>query len=402
MEEKMAKKTINDVDLKNKKVLMRCDFNVPLDDNQQITDDRRITASLPSIKKALNDEAALILCSHLGRPKGQRKPEMSLKPVATKLSALLDVEVKLSDDCIGEQASALKQNLQPGEVLLLENLRFHKGETDNDPEFAKELAEGCDLYVNDAFGTAHRAHASTEGVTHYIDQCVAGYLIEKEIEYLDGAVNNPKRPLIAVLGGAKISGKIDVIKNLFDKVDALIIGGGMVYTFYKAKGWEIGTSLLEEDKIELAKELLEEAEKKKVALFLPVDNVIADAFENDAQTSTVAAGQIPENWMGLDIGPETIEKFSMELAKAKTIVWNGPMGVFEMENFAVGTQKIAEALAQATESGATTIVGGGDSAAAISKFGLESKISHISTGGGASLEFLEGKKLPGIEALSDK
>jgi len=398
----MAKKTINDVDLKNKKVLMRCDFNVPLDDNQQITDDRRITASLPSIKKVLDEGAALILCSHLGRPKGEKKAEMSLSPVAKKLSELLNRDVKLSEDCIGEQASYLKQNLQPGEVLLLENLRFHKGETDNDPEFAKELADGCELYINDAFGTAHRAHASTEGVTHYIDQCVAGYLIEKEIAYLDGAINNPKRPLIAILGGAKISGKIDVIKNLFDKVDALIIGGGMVYTFYKAKGWEIGTSLLEDDKIELAKELLEEAEEKNVALFLPVDNVIADAFENDAQTSTVAAGQIPANWMGLDIGPETIEKFSREVAKAKTIVWNGPMGVFEMENFSIGTRKIAEAIAECTTKGAISIIGGGDSAAAIAKFGLDDKISHISTGGGASLEFLEGKKLPGIEALSDK
>lgn len=398
----MAKKTINDVDLKNKKVLMRCDFNVPLDENQQITDDRRITASLPSIKKVLSEGGALILCSHLGRPKGEKRPEMSLKPVANRLSELLNVTVKLSDDCIGEGAAELKKDLQPGEILLLENLRFHKGETDNNFNFARELAEYAELFVNDAFGTAHRAHASTEGVTHHIDQSVAGYLIEKEIEYLDGAINNPKRPLVAILGGAKISGKIDVIKNLFDKVDALIIGGGMVYTFYKAKGWEIGTSLLEEDKIELAKELLEEAEDKNVALFLPVDNVIADAFENDAETSTVTAGQIPENWMGLDIGPETIEKFSEEVAKAKTIVWNGPMGVFEMSNFSIGTRKIAEAIAECTANGAISIIGGGDSAAAITKFGLDDKISHISTGGGASLEFLEGKKLPGIEALTDK
>jgi phosphoglycerate kinase len=402
MEEMMAKKTINDAEIKNKKVLMRCDFNVPLDENGTITDDRRITASLPSIKKVLDEGGALILCSHLGRPKGERKSEMSLKPVAEKLSELLDVRVNLAEDCIGEQAAEMKKNLQPGEVLLLENLRYHKGETDNDPEFARELSENCELYVNDAFGTAHRAHASTEGVTKYIDECVAGYLIEKEIEYLDGAVNNPKRPLIAILGGAKISGKIDVIKNLFDKVDALIIGGGMVYTFYKAKGWEIGSSLLEEDKIELAKELLSEAEEKNVALFLPVDNVIADAFENDAKKSTVAAGQIPENWMGLDIGPETIEKFSGEVAKAKTIVWNGPMGVFEMSNFSIGTRKVAEAIAECTANGAVSIIGGGDSAAAISKFGLEEKFSHISTGGGASLEFLEGKKLPGIESLSEK
>ncbi len=398
----MAKKTIEDVRLAQKKVLMRCDFNVPLDADQNITDDRRITASLPSIKKVLAENGALILCSHLGRPKGQVKPEMSLKPVAKRLSDLLGLNVVLSNDAIGEETAGMKESLKPGQVLLLENLRFHKEETENDADFAKELAQGCDIYVNDAFGTAHRAHASTEGVTHYIDDCVAGYLIEKEIKYLDGAINNPTRPLIAILGGAKISGKIDVIKNLFDKVDALIIGGGMVYTFYKAKGWEIGTSLLEEDKIELAGELLAEAEKKNVALHLPVDNVIADAFDNDAKRETVAAGKIPENWMGLDIGPETIKNFSAEVEKAKTVVWNGPMGAFEMPNFANGTRKIAEALAESTKNGAVSIVGGGDSAAAISIFGLDDQISHISTGGGASLEFLEGKKLPGIEALSDK
>ena len=398
----MAKKTIEDVNLAQKKVLMRCDFNVPLDSNQTITDDRRITASLPSIKKVLAEKGSLILCSHLGRPKGQVKPEMSLKPVAARLSELLNMDVTLSEDAIGAETSRLKETLQPGKVLLLENLRFHSEETDNEPAFAEELARGCDIFVNDAFGTAHRAHASTEGVTHFIDDCVAGYLIEKEIKYLDGAINNPTRPLIAILGGAKISGKIDVIRNLFDKVDALIIGGGMVYTFYKAKGWEIGTSLLEEDKVELAGELLAEAEKKNIALYLPVDNVIADAFDNDAQKKTVPADQIPENWMGLDIGPETIKKFTAEIEKAKTFVWNGPMGVFEMPNFAVGTRKIAEALAEATDKGATSIVGGGDSAAAISIFGLDDRISHISTGGGASLEFLEGKKLPGIAAVSEK
>lgn len=398
----MAKKTIEDVNLAQKKVLMRCDFNVPLDSNQTITDDRRITASLPSIKKVLAEKGSLILCSHLGRPKGQVKPEMSLKPVAARLSELLNMDVTLSEDAIGAETSRLKETLQPGKVLLLENLRFHSEETDNEPAFAEELARGCDIFVNDAFGTAHRAHASTEGVTHFIDDCVAGYLIEKEIKYLDGAINNPTRPLIAILGGAKISGKIDVIRNLFDKVDALIIGGGMVYTFYKAKGWEIGTSLLEEDKVELAGELLAEAEKKNIALYLPVDNVIADAFDNDAQKKTVPADQIPENWMGLDIGPETIKKFTAEIEKAKTVIWNGPMGVFEMPNFAVGTRKIAEALAEMTDKGATSIVGGGDSAAAISIFGLDDRMSHISTGGGASLEFLEGKKLPGIEALSEK
>lgn len=398
----MAKKTIDDVDLKNKKVLMRCDFNVPLDKNGNITDNRRITASLPSIKKVLNEGGALILCSHLGRPKGQKKPEMSLNPVANKLSELLNIDVRLTEDAIGNQAAELKKNLQPGEALLLENLRFHEGETKNDPEFARELAEGCNLYVNDAFGTAHRAHASTEGVTHYIDPSVAGYLIEKEIEYLDSAVNNPKRPLVAILGGAKISGKIDVIKNLFDKVDSLIIGGGMVFTFFKAKGLEIGTSLLEEDRIDMAKELLEEAERRGIPMLLPDDVVIADAFDNNASRKTVSVEEIPADWMGLDIGPVTIEKFNTAIKKSDTIIWNGPMGVFEMDNFSVGTQKIAETLAEASVSGATTIVGGGDSAAAISKFGLEDKISHISTGGGASLEFLEGKKLPGIEALTNK
>ena len=398
----MAKKSIDDVYLKNKKVLMRCDFNVPLDENCNITDDRRIIASLPSIKKVLSEGGALILCSHLGRPKGQKKSEMSLNPVANKLSELLNLDIRLTEDAIGNQAAELKKNLQPGEALLLENLRFHEGETKNDPEFARELAKGCDLYVNDAFGTAHRAHASTEGVTHYIDPSVAGYLIEKEIEYLDSAINNPKRPLVAILGGAKISGKIDVIKNLFDKVDSLIIGGGMVFTFFKAKGLEIGTSLLEEDRVNMAKELLEEAENRGIPMLLPDDVVIADAFNNNASRKTVSVEEIPSDWMGLDIGPVTIEKFNTEIKKSKTIVWNGPMGVFEMENFSAGTQKIAETLAEASVSGATTIVGGGDSAAAISKFGLEDKISHISTGGGASLEFLEGKKLPGIEALTDK
>ena len=303
MEDVMAKKTINDVDLKNKKILMRCDFNVPLDDDGNITDDRRITASLPSIRKVLSENGALILCSHLGRPKGQKIPEMSLKPVAVRLTELLNLEIKLTGDCIGDQAAESKKNVQPGEIVLLENLRFHEGETKNDPEFAKELAEGCDVYVNDAFGTAHRAHASTEGVTHYISQCVAGYLIEKEIEYLDGAINNPKRPLVAILGGAKISGKIDVIKNLFDKVDSLIIGGGMVFTFFKAKGLEIGTSLLEEDRVGMAKELLKEADIRGITMLLPLDVVIADAFDNNASRKTVSIEEIPPDWMGLDIGP---------------------------------------------------------------------------------------------------
>ncbi len=398
----MAKKTIEDIDLSNKKVLMRCDFNVPLDANLSITDDRRITASLPSIKKVLTDGGALVLCSHLGRPKGQRNPEMSLTPVARRLSELLGIEVTLTHDAIGDETLQSKKKLQPGQILLLENLRFHEGETKNDPDFARALAEGCEIYVNDAFGTAHRAHASTEGVTHYMEQCVAGYLIQKEIDYLDGAINNPRRPLIAILGGAKISGKIDVIKNLFNKVDTLIIGGGMAFTFLKAKGLEIGKSLLEEDRIGMAGELLEEAQRRNIPMLLPSDVVVADAFDNDAAKRIVPVEEIPRDWMGLDIGPNTIKTFCVEIKKAKTIVWNGPMGTFEMENFAMGTREIAKSLALATDAGSTSIVGGGDSAAAITKFGLESRISHISTGGGASLEFLEGKKLPGIEALTDK
>jgi phosphoglycerate kinase len=402
MEVRMAKKIIDDVVLQHKKVLMRCDFNVPLDENGRITDDRRITASLPSIQKVLKENGSLILCSHLGRPKGKKIPEMSLKPVAEKLTALLGLKVTLTDDCIGEKTDKLKKELKPGEVLLLENLRFHDGETKNDPEFARELAKGCDIYINDAFGTAHRAHASTEGVTHFVDQSLAGYLIEKEIKYLDRAVNNPKRPLLAILGGAKISGKIDVIKNLFNKVDSLIIGGGMVFTFFKAKGLEIGTSLLEEDRLEMARDLLQEAENRGISMLLPEDVIIANAYDNNASRNTVSVDNIPSDWMGLDIGPATVDRFGTEIKKSNTIVWNGPMGVFEMDNFAVGTRKIAELIAEASDKGATSIVGGGDSAAAISKFGLESRISHISTGGGASLEFLEGKILPGIEALTDK
>ncbi len=398
----MAKKTIEDYNFSGKMVLMRCDFNVPLNPELEITDDRRIVSSLPSIKKVLADGGALVLCSHLGRPKGEKKPEMSLKPVANSLSQLLGMTVTLAPDCIGAEVNKFKQSLKPGEVLLLENLRYHKAETDNTPEFAKELSEGIDVFVNDAFGTAHRAHASTEGVTHFIDECIGGYLIEKELKFLGEAVNNPNRPLLAILGGAKISGKIDVIKSLFDKVDQLIIGGGMTYTFFKSQGMEIGTSLLEEDRIGMAKELLDEVAKKSIDLILPVDVTIADKFDNDAQIRQVSVDEIPADWMALDIGPRTIELFSQKILAAKTIVWNGPMGVFEMPNFAKGTRAIADALAEATKSGATTIVGGGDSAAAISQFGLDDEVSHISTGGGASLEFLEGKKLPGIEALSDQ
>jgi len=398
----MAKMSIDDVSLNEKKVLIRCDFNVPLDENQQITDDRRIVASLPTIKKALTENAAVILCSHLGRPKGEFKPAMSLAPVSFRLSELLGQEVPLMADCVGEKVQKIKNDLKPGEILLLENLRFHAEETKNDPDFAKELATSCGIFINDAFGTAHRAHASTEGVTKFINTSVAGYLIQKELEYLGGAVENPKKPFVAILGGAKISGKIDVIKNLFDKVDTLIVGGGMIFTFFKAQGLEIGDSLLEEDRVELAADLLKEAKNSKVQFLLPEDVVIADKFDNAANIKTVDINEIPAGWMGLDIGPKTIEKFSYVIKNAKTIVWNGPMGAFEMSNFANGTKQIAATLAEATSNGAVTVVGGGDSAAAISAFGLDDKISHISTGGGASLEFLEGKKLPGIEALTER
>ncbi|NOX90412.1 MAG: phosphoglycerate kinase [Calditrichaeota bacterium] len=397
----MAKLTIDQLDLKGKKVLIRCDFNVPLNENLEITDDRRITASLPTIKKVLQDGGAAILCSHLGRPKGQVKEELRLLPVAKRLSELLGVEVKMAPDCIGTEVQKMKKELKPGEVLLLENLRFHKEETANDPEFAKQLAEGCDLFINDAFGTAHRAHASTEGVTKYFKQAAAGYLIEKELKYLGQAIENPTPPFVAVLGGAKISGKIDVIRNLFDKVDTLIIGGGMAYTFFKAQGYEIGQSLLDKERVEMAKEILKEAEEKKVNFLLPVDVVAADRFENDAQRKIVKVTEIPSTYMGMDIGPESVELFGAEIKKAKTIVWNGPVGVFEMPNFAAGTRKIAEAIAEATENGAVSVIGGGDSAAAIAQFGMEDRFTHISTGGGASLEFLEGKTLPGIAALTD-
>ena len=397
----MAKLTINQLDLKHKKVLIRCDFNVPLDENQNITDDRRIVASLPTIKKVLESGGAAILCSHLGRPKGQVKEELRLTPVAKRLQELLGVPVISAPDCVGAEVETLKSALKPGQALLLENLRFHKEETANDPDFAKELASGADLYINDAFGTAHRAHASTEGVTKYFTQAAAGFLIEKELKYLGQAVEQPVRPMLAILGGAKISGKIDVIKNLFNKVDTLIVGGGMAYTFYKAQGLEIGDSLLEEDKIELAAEILNEAQEKKINFILPQDVVVADAFANDAQTRVVPVTSMPAGYMGLDIGPESIRQFSEEITKSKTIIWNGPVGVFEMPNFAKGTRAIAEAIAKATAHGAVSVIGGGDSAAAISQFGMDEQFTHISTGGGASLEFLEGKTLPGIAALTE-
>jgi phosphoglycerate kinase len=397
----MNKLTIDKVDLKNKKVLVRVDFNVPLDDNLNVTNDIRIVESLPTIKKIISSGGKAILMSHLGRPKGERKPELSLKPAAQRLSKLFDKEVKLAPDCIGAETEKLVNEMKPGDVILLENLRYHKQEEKNDPEFAKQLAKLGDVYINDAFGSAHRAHASTEGVTKYIKTCAAGYLMQKELDYLGSALANPKRPYCAILGGAKISGKIDVINNLLDKVDALIVGGGMAFTFFKAQGKEIGKSLLEEEKLELAKELLQKVKSSKIKFLLPVDVVVADEFKNDSPAKVVSVDKIPADKIGLDIGPETIKLFSDELMKSKTIVWNGPMGVFEMDNFAKGTFEIAKVLVKATSSGAVTVIGGGDSAAAISKAGLDKKVSHVSTGGGASLEFLEGKVLPGVAALTD-
>ncbi|NCS89444.1 MAG: phosphoglycerate kinase [Ignavibacteria bacterium CG2_30_36_16] len=397
----MSKLSIDKLELKNQRVLVRVDFNVPLDENLQITDDIRITSALPTIKKIINDGGKAILMSHLGRPKGEVNAKYSLLPAAKRLSELLKKEIKLAPDCIGAEVESLVKEMNPGDVILLENLRFHKEEEKNIPDFAQQLARLGDIYVNDAFGSAHRAHASTEGITKFIKVCAAGYLMQKELDYLGSAISNPARPYTAILGGAKISGKIDVIMNLFDKVDTLIIGGGMAFTFFKAQGKEIGKSLLEDEKLSLAKEVLQKAEKSKIKFLLPVDVIVAEEFKNDSPASVVEVDNIPSDKMGLDIGPETIKLFCEEIAKAKTIVWNGPMGVFEMDNFAKGTFAVADALAKATSKGTVTIIGGGDSAAAISKAGLEDKVSHVSTGGGASLEFLEGKVLPGVAALTE-
>ena len=394
----MNKKTIRDIDLKNKKVLVRCDFNVPMDENKNITDNARIVAALPTIKYLLENNCAIILCSHLGRPKGEFKPEFSLKPVAKELSKLLNKEVIMANDVIGEDAKEKAKQLKNGEIMLLENVRFHREETDNDPEFSKQLASLAEIYVNDAFGSAHRAHSSTAGVAQYLP-AVAGFLIEKELKFLGNALNNPERPFVAILGGAKVSDKIGVIDNLLEKVDTLIIGGGMAYTFFKAQGYEVGKSLCELDKLDLAKELMEKAKNKGVKLMLPIDTKIGKEFDINTESKTVKCTEIPADWEGFDIGEESIKIFSEELRKAKTVVWNGPLGLFEFPQFAIGTNSIAKVL---SEIDATTIIGGGDSSAAVKKAGLQDKMTHISTGGGASLEFLEGKKLPGIECLLDK
>ena len=395
----MNKKTIRDIDLKGKKVLVRCDFNVPLDEENNITDNRRIVSSLPTINYLLENDCKIILCSHLGRPKGEFNLKYSLLPVAKELSKLLGKEVKLAKDVIGEDAKSLTLNMNAKDIVLLENVRFEAGEEKNDEELSKEFASLAEVFVNDAFGTAHRAHSSTTGVASYLP-AVSGFLIEKELKFLGTALENPARPFVAIIGGAKVSDKIGVIDSLLEKVDKLIIGGGMAYTFFKSMGYSVGNSICELDKLDLAKELMEKAKQKNVELILPVDNVIADEFSPDANVKIINSDEIPDGWEGLDIGPNTVELFKEKLAGAKTVVWNGPVGLSEYEKFANGTRSIAKDLADMEDT--ITIIGGGDSAAAIEKLGLADKMTHISTGGGASLEFLEGKKLPGIEALLDK
>jgi len=400
----VSKKTVanlSESDLSGKRVLVRADFNVPLDDNGNITDDTRIRAALPTIQDLIKKGAKVLLSSHMGRPKGEVKEGLRLNPVTKRLSELLGKEVKKCDDCIGDAVASVVSGMSNGDVALLENVRFYSEETKNDPEFAQKLAANADLYVNDAFGTAHRAHASTEGVTKYLSPSVAGLLIEKELQYLQSAIDNPQRPLAAIIGGSKVSSKIGVIETLLEKCDKLLIGGGMIFTFYKARGLSVGKSLVEEDKLELAKSLEAKAKEKGVDLLLPTDVVVADNFAPDANSQTVGIDSIPDGWMGLDIGPDSVKTFQAALADCKCVIWNGPMGVFEFDKFAAGTEAIAHSLADLTKKNAITIIGGGDSVAAVEKVGVASQMSHISTGGGASLELLEGKELPGIVALDD-
>ena len=397
----MNKKSIRSIDVKGKKVFVRADFNVPMDEQQNITNDTRIRATLPTIQHLLDGGAAVILACHVGRPTEEREAKFSTKPIAARLSELLGKEVKWAPDCVGPDAEKAAAALKPGEVLLLENLRYHKAEKKNDPAFAKQLAALADIAVDDAFGVAHRAHASNVGITAYLET-VAGFLMEKEINYIGKTLEAPQRPFVAIIGGAKVSDKIGVIENMIDKVDTIIIGGGMAHTFDASKGYPIGDSLCERDKIDLAKELLEKAEKKGVKVVLPVDVVIADKFAADANTKTVDVDKIPDGWQALDSGDKTSEEYVKALKGAKTVIWNGPMGVFEFDAFAKGTEAVAHAVAEATKGGAVSIVGGGDSIAALKKTGLSDQISHISTGGGATLELLEGKVLPGIDALADE
>lgn len=394
----MKKVGLKDIKVTNKKVLVRVDFNVPLNDKLEVTNDARIVAALPTIKYLLDRNAGVILLSHLDRPKGKVIPELSLKPVAERLSNLLQKDVKMMNDCIGNDVKNAVKEMKVRDVILLENTRFHPEEKQNDPEFARELANLGEVFINDAFGTAHRAHASNVGIAKYLPSAV-GFLIEKEIKYLGGVLTNPERPFTAILGGAKVSDKIELIKNLLDKADSILIGGAMMFTFLKAEGFSVGKSLVEEDKLELAKDLMQQAKRKKVQFVLPKDSVIAKEFKNDTEFKTVSISEIPEEWIGLDIGAKTVEIFRKIILQSKTVVWNGPMGVFEMENFSGGTRGTAEAMAECE---GTTIIGGGDSASAIEKFGLSDKITHISTGGGASLEFLSGKELPGIAAITEK
>ena len=395
----MSKKTVRDIDLKDKKVFVRCDFNVPLDENGNITDNRRIVGALPTIEYLLENNCKVILCSHLGRPKGEVKPEFSLAPVAKELSKLLNKDVKLAKDVIGESAKELTSNMQNGEIVLLENVRYDSREEKNDSEFSKKLASMAEIFVNDAFGTAHRAHSSTAGIADYLP-AVSGFLIEKELKFLGDSLENPERPFVAILGGKKVSDKIGVINSLLEKVDTLMIGGAMAYTFFKAQGYNVGNSICELDKLDLAKELMEKAKQKGVKLMLPVDTKLGKEFDPNTETKVVDWTEIPDGWEGFDIGDKTIEIYKKELQSAKTIIWNGPLGLFEFDSFANGTNEIASTLANLNN--CTTIIGGGDSAAAVEKAGLADKMTHISTGGGASLEFLEGKKLPGIECLQDK
>lgn len=396
----LNKKSVDDLKVKGKRVLVRCDFNVPLKDGV-ITDENRITAALPTIKKLVEDGGKVILCSHMGKPKGEPKPELSLAPVAKRLSDLLGKEVIFAKDdmVVGENAKKAVEAMKDGDVVLLENTRYRKEETKNEETFSKELASLADIFVNDAFGSSHRAHCSTVGVAAFVKESAVGYLMEKEIEFLGNAVNNPKHPFVAILGGSKVSDKINVINNLLEKVDTLIIGGGMAYTFAVGKGGKVGNSLLEADKVDYAKEMMAKAEEKGVRLLLPTDTVITKEFKNDTEFKTVSSLEIPDGWMGLDIGEESREAFSAAIKGAKTVIWNGPMGVFEFENFAAGTKAVAQAMADID---ATTIIGGGDSAAAVNQLGFGDKMTHISTGGGASLEFLEGKDLPGVVAVQDK